>query len=402
MPDRAVKILTFTSLYPNAVRPNYAVFVENRLRHLLAGGQVTAKVIAPVPWFPLRARAFGRYADFARVPAREERFGIEVRHPRYPVVPKVGMTLAPYLMYAWARPAVRRLQSAGYDFDLIDAHYFYPDGVAAVLLGRHFGKPVTITARGTDINVIAQHPLARRMIRWAAGHAAGLIAVSDALRRAMADTGIETASARVLRNGVDLAAFRPLDREEARRTLGLAPPVIVSVGNLLPAKGHDLVIEAMAGLPGAQLLIAGQGPAEARLRALIGKLGLAERVRLLGAVPHEDMARIYNAADALVLASAREGWPNVLLEAMACGTPAVATRVGGIPEVVAAPAAGRLLEARDAGCIAETLRALLKSPPARAETRAYAEGFAWDRTSAGQLALFRDILARRAVAPDAA
>lgn len=386
-------ILTYTSLYPNAAQPQHAVFVENRLRHLLADGHVTAKVVAPVPWFPLRARAFGRYADLARVPDREERLGIEVLHPRYPVIPKVGMSIAPLLMYAWTKPAVARILRDGYDFDLIDAHYFYPDGVAAVLLGQHLGKPVTITARGTDINMIPRHAVPRRMIRWAARRAAGVITVSEALKDAMTRLDLEPPRVRVLRNGVDLDAFRPGNRTAARARLGVEPPVLLCVGNLVPLKGHDLVIRALPMLEGATLLIAGHGPEENRLRGLARALGLDERVRFLGSIAHAEMAGIYDAADVLVLASEREGWPNVLLEAMACGTPAVATTVGGVPEVVASPAAGRLLPRRDPECIAETVRELLDDTPDRGATRRFAEGFDWDQTTQGQIELFREILA---------
>jgi len=390
-----MKILTFTSLYPNASRPQHAVFVENRLRRLVADGRIEARVVAPVPWFPLRAKIFGRYALNATVPRHERRHGIPILHPRYPTIPKAGMTLAPLLMYAWSKSALAGLVNTGYDFDLIDAHYFYPDGVAAALLGRALGKPVTITARGTDINVIPRYAAPRHMIRWAAGQAAGLIAVSRALKESMTALGVEPQRIRVLRNGVDLEAFRPCERGALRDKFALPAPVLASVGNLLPNKGHDLVIRALAELPGVSLVIVGTGPEERRLRALAGALGLARRVRFLGSIPHDAMFEIYGVADVLVLASAREGWPNVLLEAMACGTLVAATRVSGIPEIVAAPAAGRLIAARSPAAIAASVRALLDDPPARAETRAYAERFSWDETARGQAALFDEILGAR-------
>ena len=389
-----MKILTFTSLYPNAAQPNHGVFVENRLRHLVADGQVTAKVVAPVPWFPLRGRAFGRYATFAEVPAREERHGTEILHPRYPLIPKLGMTLAPLLMYAWAKPTVARLLRGGYAFDLIDDHYFYPDGVAAALLGRHFGKPVTITARGTDINLIPRHALPRRMIRWAARRADGMITVCQALKDAMADLGIDSSRVRVLRNGVDLEMFSTMDCAPIRQMYDLRSPVVLSVGGLIPRKGHDLVIQALTELAEATLLIAGEGPEEARLRQLVRGRGLDRRVRFLGSVSHDELRAIYNAADVLVLASDREGWPNVLLEAMACGTPVAATNIWGSPEVVTAPEAGRLIPSRDPESIAKTVQALLSNPPDRARTRAYAERFSWDQTTEGQIRLFRTILGR--------
>ncbi|MFQ5783900.1 MAG: glycosyltransferase family 4 protein [Alphaproteobacteria bacterium] len=390
-----MRILTFTTLYPNAAQPHHGVFVENRLRHLVAGGEVSARVVAPVPWFPFRSSRFGRYADFARAPRRERRHGLVVDHPRYPAIPKIGMNAAPFLLYLATRRAARGLIAAGHDFDLIDAHYFYPDGVAAALLGRSLGKPVTITARGTDLNLIPRHALPRRMIRWAADEAAGLVTVCQALKDRLAGLGVAAERVTVLRNGVDLDLFRPGDRATARAEFGFDGVTLLSVGNLVPLKGHNLVIAALSSLPQARLLIAGGGPDRPALEALAIRLGVADRVRFLGRVGHEELPRIYGTADALVLASSREGWPNVLLEAMACGTPVVATEVGGIPEVVATPAAGVLMPERSAEGVAAGVEALFASPPERAATRAYAEGFGWEATTQGQIALFRSILGSR-------
>ena len=119
-----------------------------------------------MPWFPSRAARFGEYAGYARIPARDVRHGIAIDYPRYPVIPKVGMSLAPVLMALAVLPRLRAIIADGYDFDAIDAHYVYPDGVAAAWLGRQLGKPVVITARGSDLNVLPQYPLPRRMIRW--------------------------------------------------------------------------------------------------------------------------------------------------------------------------------------------------------------------------------------------
>ncbi len=142
------------------------MFVENRLRQLLTSDEVLARVLAPVPYFPFRGKRFGHYSAFARAPLSETRFGIEIDHPRYLTIPKLGMAAAPLLLYATARLAMARMLGEQV-FDLIDAHYFYPDGVAAVMLGRAFGLPVTVTARRTDLNVIPNDTIPRRMIRWA-------------------------------------------------------------------------------------------------------------------------------------------------------------------------------------------------------------------------------------------
>ena len=390
-------MLTLSSLYPNRDMPQHGIFVENRLRRLLDSGEVASLVVAPVPWFPFDDRRFGRYGTFAGVPREERRHGITVLHPRYALIPKIGMSSAPLLMYGSLRRCLERVLQERFRFDLLDAHYFYPDGVAAVMLGRRLGKPVVITARGTDINLISDYLLPRRWIRWAAARAAGIVAVSDALRARLIALGIEASRIEVLRNGVDLELFAPRDRAAARKALGLDVDgtVVLSVGQLIPRKGHDLAMRAVARLPEATLVIVGEGPEADGLRRLARRLGSAERIRFLSAIPQERLATIYNAADVLVLASSREGLPNVVLEALACGTPVVATAVWGTPEIVAAPAAGRLVEEGSPETLAGAIRDLLADPPARAATRAYAERFGWGPTTAGQLRLFKSVLDRR-------
>lgn len=390
-----IRLLTFSTLYPNAARPQHGVFVENRLRHLVASGGATATVLAPSPWFPLKHPTFGTYARFAGVPSRENRHGLDVLHPPYIVLPKIGMSVAPFLLYLSARAAMRRLLAAGHRFDIIDAHYFYPDGVAAALLGREFGLPVFITARGADLNQIADYAIPRRQILWAADRAAGLVTVCQALKDRLVGLGAKGEKIRVLRNGVDLTQFTPIDRDTARRALGVSGQTLVSVGALIPRKGHDLVIRALLELPGTSLLIAGEGSERSNLEALAAQLGLTQRVRFLGQVAHEQLAPLYSAADVSVLASSSEGWANVLLEAMACGTPVAATNVSGTPEVVQAPEAGVLIETRTPQGIAAAIRGLLANLPARTQTRAYAEQFSWEATTAGQMQMFTEALGRR-------
>jgi glycosyltransferase involved in cell wall biosynthesis len=389
-----VRVITFTTLFPNAVRPTHGIFVENRLRHLVATGLVTSRVVAPVPWFPRAlGSVFPSYVEFADMPTAEIRHDMVVSHPRFPVVPKFGMSLSPATLFVSSLPELRRLRK-GSDFDLIDAHYFFPDGVAAVLLGKALGKPVVVTARGTDINSIPNHALPRRMIRYAAREAAGVIAVSKALKDRLVALGVPASKIRILRNGVDLDVFRPSERSVVKARLALKGHTLLSVGNLIELKGHALVIRALLALPEYSLLIAGEGPERLALERLALRLGLADRVRFLGRVAHQRLADIYSAADALVLASSREGWPNVLLEAMACGTPVVASRVGGIPEVVAAPEAGMLMPERTENGVAAAVRALFAHLPDRAATRRYAEKFSWDETTEGQIQLFQEILGR--------
>jgi teichuronic acid biosynthesis glycosyltransferase TuaC len=387
-----MKLLTFSTLFPNQQQPNHGIFVETRLRNLVASGQVASRVVAPVPWFPSTNPRFGQYARYPAVPAREERHGLDVRHPRYVTLPKVGMNVAPMLLMQGAKGEIGRILDEGYDFDAIDAHYFYPDGVAAAMLGRYFNKPVVITARGSDVNLFPRYPLPRRMIQWAASQARGIITVSQALKDSLVQLGVTPAAITPLRNGVNLETFRPLDREAIRATLGLTRYTLISVGHLIELKGHHLVIGALPHLPDVVLLIAGQGPDRGKLEALAQRLGVADRVRFLGAVPQPELKQYFNAADLMVLASSREGWANVLLESMACGTPVVASAVGGSPEVVAAPAAGMLMPRYSSEGVLEAVQQLRARNPDRAATRRYAEGFSWDFTTRGQIDLFQKII----------
>ncbi len=392
-PQSKLRLLTFTTLFPNDQQPNHGIFVENRLRHLVESGQVESTVVAPVPYFPSWAPCFGQWSRYARVAQCETRHGVIVHHPRFPVIPLIGMVMSPALLATATIGLIRRLH-AQIGFDAIDAHYVYPDGVAAAWIGKRLRLPVVATARGTDVNLIPRYRIPRRLIQRAIGQAAGLIAVSTALKHALVDLGARPEQVVVLRNGVDLEQFHPLDRQEARRALGLTRPTLLSVGHLIERKGHHRVIKAMCQLPEFDLLIVGEGEECTHLEQLAQSLGVAHRVRLLGAVGHREIARIYSAADTLVLASSREGWANVLLEAMACGTPVVASNIWGNPEVVASADAGLLMKENSAEGIVVAVRSLFASPPDRDAVCAYAEAFSWDDTTEGQLTLFRSVIAR--------
>jgi teichuronic acid biosynthesis glycosyltransferase TuaC len=388
-----LRLLTFSTLFPHAAKPNHGIFVENRLRHLVASGHVDATVLAPVPWFPSQSPRWGEWAKHAAAPKREVRNGLAVYHPRFPVIPKLGMTAGPWLLYRAMQGPIRRLLDAGEHFDAIDAHYVYPDGVAAAWLGRHFGLPVAVTARGTDVSLIPNYARPRRLIQGMIAEVGAMVAVSAALKQALVSLGAPDEKVTVLRNGIETDLFRPpQDRTALRARLGLHRPTLISVGALIDRKGHHRTIEAMRSLPAFELLIIGEGPERDRLSTMIRQNSLSDRVRLLGARPHRDLPDLYGAADISVLASSREGWANVLLESMACGTPVIASDIWGNPEVVRAPEAGLIYEPNTAQGIADAVNALVSALPPRAATRRYAEAFSWDATTAGQLTVFRRLV----------
>ncbi len=392
--SQKIRTLLFSTLYPSSSRPIHGIFVETRLRELLKSGRVETQVVAPVPWFPSTNPRFGEYAKMAATPRMEERNGVTVHHPRYPLPPKIGQNVAPFLLASGALPTIRRLIREGFDFDVIDAHFWYPDGVAASIIARKLGKPFVCTARGSDITLYRQLTIPQRLLKRALQRSAANIGVcADLVEQMEQSLGAPQDRSLVIRNGVDLDRFQPLDREAARKALGERADgvLLLSVGNLIELKGHHLVIQALQAFPGARLMVVGAGPMRAELEALAASLGLQDRVTFTGRQPNDQLKTYYSAANALVLASSREGWANVLLEAMACGTPVVATRVNGTPEVVASPDAGRLADARDVPHLVQALKSLLADYPARERVRQYAEGFSWEETTRLQCELFSRI-----------
>lgn len=383
----ALRLLTLTSLFPNSLKPRHGIFVANRLRRLCDTGRVEATVVAAVPWFP------GAYRDTARVPATEHVHGFDVAHPRYLNVPGFGMRLQPDQL---ARSLLRHLrQAAGRRYDVVDAHYFYPDGVAAVQVADALDLPLVISARGSDINLIAEDPSARARMLHAAQRAQALIAVSGALKARMEEIGMPAGRISVLRNGVDASMFAPSSRAEARQRLHIdaRAALVLGVGNLVPEKGFDLLVRAVALVPGARALIIGEGRAEREIRELADALAPG-RVEVRGSVPQAELRYAYAAADVLALPSVREGWPNVVLEALACGTPVVAAAVGGVPEMMQSASAGAIVSSRTPETWAAALRRQLQEPPSPQAVRAHATAFGWDEIVMRQCDLYEDIASR--------
>ncbi|HIE51454.1 MAG TPA: glycosyltransferase family 4 protein [Armatimonadetes bacterium] len=358
----ALKVLTLTMLYPNRVRPTQAVFVERRVREMAIYCEV--RVVAPIGAFP-GGRWLPAWRDLAALEGEEERYGLKVYHPRFLAPPGLLRDLRPWAYAIGVKSTLQRLQHQ-FAFEVIDAHFAYPDGVAAALLARWLRRPLVLTVRGSDLNWHSRFWLRRVQIRWALQRAARVIAVSQALKRAVVDLGTPPEQVVVVPNGIDTEQFFPRPRTAARQALGL--PVegrfVLFVGNLLPIKGLSHLLTAFAHLhqnhPDVRLLLVGEGPLRSELEQQARKLGIAESVHFLGARPHAQIPLWLAAAEVFCLPSLAEGYPNVVLETLACGRPVVASRVGGVPEIITDERYGLLVPPGQAEQLAAALTTALE------------------------------------------
>ncbi len=372
----ALKVLMLSTLFPDMSRPNFGVFVERQARELASRTEAHVTVIAPIgipPW-PLSRAA--PYQALRALPRHERWQNLTVYRPRFPIIPKFGGRTNVATMTRAILPLVRRLHGER-PFDVIDASFFFPDGPVAQRLSKAIGVPYSIKARGADIHYWGKRKGTRALVRKAADGAAGLLAVSGAMRRSMIDMGIDGDKIRVHYTGVDLDRFQITDRDEAKAALGFAGrPVILSVGALIPRKGQELLIRALPDIPDAVLLLAGQGPDRSALERLSVSLGVEDRVGLLGGIAHGGLPRLFAAADVMALPSASEGLANAWVEALACGTPIVISDVGGARELLDRPEAGQIVE-RTPQAIGEAIRTILANPPDREAVREAALRFTW-------------------------
>ncbi|HST35101.1 MAG TPA: glycosyltransferase [Allosphingosinicella sp.] len=378
-----LRVLTLATLFPNGARPELGVFVARQTRALAAQPEVAVEVVAPLglPVWPLSLHP--RYAPLRKLPLSETVDGLVVHRPRYRIWPgpqgqagtaaRLASALLPLLC------AIRRR----FQFDVIDAEYFWPDGPAAMRLADALGIPFSVKARGSDIHLWGARPAVRTQLIEAGKAAGGLLAVSGALKADMAALGMPDEKIAVHHTGVDLDRFAPAAGKEQGARL-------IVVGHLIPRKGQDLALRALATLPEASLTLVGDGPERARLEALAHQLGLAGRVHFLGAQPHAALPGLIAAANVLVLPTVSEGLANVWVEALACGVPVVTSDVGGARDVIDRPEAGRLVP-REPEAIAAAVRALLADPPDPDKVREGAARFSWDRNGAELAAHLREI-----------
>jgi len=329
-----MKVLFISNLYPSSVEPARGTFNQARLDYWHRRFDV--KIIAPISWFFIK----GKFTPAKPVPAYEKIDGLDVYHPRAFYLPKVFRNLNPYLFAQSIRPLVKRIKQE-FNFDQIHADWLYPDACAAAKIARELDVPLTVSVAGSDANVYLQYRIRRRQILAMLDQAATVVVRSDALRQVLIQHGVAPAKAVLIYNGVDCDRYRPMPKAAARQQLQLNfdGPLLVYVGRLSPEKGVSDLLQAFARVPApagqpVRLLIVGDGFLRADLQSEAAALGIADRVIWAGSKPPQEIPTYLCASDLLCLASHREGVPNVVLEANACGIPVVATKVGGVPEVL--------------------------------------------------------------------
>jgi len=388
---RNLRVLSIATLYPNDLTPNFGVFVERQMQAVVKRGDVELVLLNPIglPPFPLSLHP--RYRGLGDLPQAEERGGVTVLRPHFRLLPGIGGRFNARSVARAVLPLARKLHAEA-PFDLVDAQFFYPDGPAAVQVAQALGLPSSIKARGADIHHWGKSPGVAEQVLAAGRQATGLLSVAEGLADDMAELGIDRAKITIHRTGLNADLFRPYDPRMCRDELGLPrdAPVLACVGALIPRKGQTYAIEAMPLLPDAVLLLAGQGPDEAALKSTAERLGVADRVRFLGAVPHDRLPIVLNAADVFVLPTASEGLANAWVEALACGTPVVTTPIPGATELLTDPAWGAFA-ARDKLAIAIEVSQLLANPPSRETVAAAVAGFSWEANAAALVDYWRGL-----------
>jgi len=378
-------------MFPSKADPVFGIFVKRRLIALSKYANIT--VIAPQPYFPFVA-LLEKYKIRKSIP-RHEKINkyMEVFYPRFFSIPYFLKPLDGIFMFFCLLIFIKKLMRKGLKFDLIDAHIAYPDGFAAILLKKIFKVPVTITLRGHDVNYLVNYPVRIKQVVYSLNKADKVFAVSNALRLQAGTLGIRLDKIITASNGVDCDIFFPQEKDELKTKYNIArrKKIILSVGYLVPRKGFNLIIDAISllrknyGKRDISLIIIGGRGGESyikpQLESQIKKLRLENNVMFVDQMSNEELAGWYNVADVFCLASSHEGWPNVILESIACGVPVVAAKVWGIPEIIGNDRNLGILVDRTAKSIAMALNEALDKKWDKNYLRKFAESKSWDKTA---------------------
>ncbi len=392
------RLIVFSCLFPSSVQPAAGLFIRERLFRV--GERIPLVVVSPKPWFPGQGLIRLFRPHYRPLPARQEnQAGFEVHYPRFLAIPGLFRGLDSLFMALGSYLTLRRLKAMGYN--LIDAHFAYPDGHAALKLGRWLNLPVTVTLRGTEMRQ-SRNPALVPKLREVFHGVDKIITVSDSLCRLALSLGAAQDRCQVIGNGVDTGRFIPISRQEARARFNLPEyaKVLITVGGLVERKGFHRVIACLPELlkrqPDLHYLVVGgpcpEGDMSQELKAQVAALGLTERVHFLGQVQPDALKWPLSAADVFVLSTRNEGWANVILEAMACGLPVVASDVGGNREVVCRPELGTIVPFDDPAALQSALASALVKEWDRAAILDYADDNQWDKRVAQLQNIFETVM----------
>jgi glycosyltransferase involved in cell wall biosynthesis len=386
-----VKVLLFSNHYPAADAPTRGTY--NHAIWKLLAKSCEVRVVGPIAWW---RRAKNPRSMIA--PHRDTAFGLEACFPSYWSIP--GVTpLHGHATFLSMAPLLLRMRRT-FPFEIVVGSNAYPDGVGAADVAALAGVPLVQSVIGTDVNELPARRALRPQIQWALRRARRVVAVSRAMAESVVALGVPRARVVCRHNGVDGEVFAPRCREEARRRVGLdhAGPVVLYVGNVTLAKGAGVLVEAMARLAvehrrsDVLAVIVGSGEAETEIASRVRGLGLERSVRLVGRRPHAEIATWMCASDVLCLPSFMEGCPNVVLEALASGRAVVASRVGGIPELIEDGGNGFLVPARDAGALADALEAAVRRAWDPYALRATVAELSHEPIASAYRAMFEEVL----------
>jgi len=379
-----MKILIISNLYPNRLAKNRATF--NRRQFFELSRRCSIKVIAQVAWTD---KVSLKRSTRQTVPYKETIDGIEIYHPTYFFTPKILESLYGLFCFLSIYATVSR-QIRSMHPDCIFATWAYPDGFSAVLLGRLYGMPVFIKTHGSDIHDI-QSSLRSILTAWGLKKARKVFCVSRDLKSRVVKMGVDKDRIITVYNGIDRTVFYPQDKIEARKkfNIPLDMTLMLFVGNLETVKGPDVLINAFnkikSNIINGKLYLAGEGSLLKDLKEKCRVYGLEKSVIFSGSVAHEEMGCMMNTADLLIVPSRNEGVPNVILEAMACQVPVVATRVGGIPEVVIENETGLLVESENPAQLANAMKEALRKEWNKDTILKHSKQYTWEKNISATL-----------------
>lgn len=382
---KRLNVLLITNLFPTPVDSYRGIFTYQLVKRLKETCDVT--VICPLPWFPaIRALKFlDKWYPFSQVPSQYEVGGIAVASPKYVMIPKVSEALHSFFVFLGTFLTAARLHRER-RFDVINAQWLYPDGVAASWIARILRLPTVLTGLGCDVNLDLTVAAKRGQILSALHQADSVTFVSEALRECVRAEGFPESKLSVIPNGVDLGLFRPRPRNECLEALGQPTQgkTIVFVGQILEVKGIDYLLEAAAELRKRRrdftLYLVGESPDRRGFEQKSQSMGQTDFVKFVGGKTHGEIAVWMGASDVFCLSSVREGWPNVVMEALSSGRPVVASRVGGIPEIIDG-SNGILVEPRQSQALCDALDAALNRSWDAEKIHASVARFSWEKAA---------------------